>query len=598
MKIKLIYFALLFSFRVHSFTDLETLSIKRADSLVECSEIQLNAGMYDAAIESLMRVKNASDNISYKVFQRLSYIFMLKKDFVKSLDYANLALKVSKKTNNSHDIGWSYSRIANVLLETNDLDGAEKNYTYSIAEFQKIGDKKSKSQAINNLGLLYQKQNRLDEAEKMFLEAYIVAKEIKYFMFQVYIENELGDLYRIKKQYNKSEEFFDLAVKGEKEAGYATLSQSLFYNIHELYKEIGNFSKSVFYLEKYSTLSDSLNLINQNQRILDTETKFRTKEKEKEITFLNKENELQQAQIKKRNIILVLSGLVILIIGSLIVIVQRARKRQVESNFILEQKNKEIEFQKKEIVSSINYAERIQRSLLASDYFLSNNLPDYFILFKPKDIVSGDFYWGSKLDDNNFVLITADSTGHGVPGALMSILNISCIEKAVESEKLTEPAAILNHTRAKIIETLKKDGSADGGKDGMDASLICFDFKNSKMTYAAANNPIWIVRQNELVELKGDKMPVGKHDKDQVPFTQHEFELNKGDIVYTLTDGFPDQFGGPIGKKYMYKKLKETLLSISSKPLIEQKETLNSILKEWMGDAEQVDDITIIGIRI
>ncbi len=554
--------------------------------------------MYDAAIESLMRVKNASDNISYKVFQRLSYIFMLKKDFVKSLDYANLALKVSKKTNNSHDIGWSYSRIANVLLETNDLDGAEKNYTYSIAEFQKIGDKKSKSQAINNLGLLYQKQNRLDEAEKMFLEAYIVAKEIKYFMFQVYIENELGDLYRIKKQYNKSEEFFDLAVKGEKEAGYATLSQSLFYNIHELYKEIGNFSKSVFYLEKYSTLSDSLNLINQNQRILDTETKFRTKEKEKEITFLNKENELQQAQIKKRNIILVLSGLVILIIGSLIVIVQRARKRQVESNFILEQKNKEIEFQKKEIVSSINYAERIQRSLLASDYFLSNNLPDYFILFKPKDIVSGDFYWGSKLDDNNFVLITADSTGHGVPGALMSILNISCIEKAVESEKLTEPAAILNHTRAKIIETLKKDGSADGGKDGMDASLICFDFKNSKMTYAAANNPIWIVRQNELVELKGDKMPVGKHDKDQVPFTQHEFELNKGDIVYTLTDGFPDQFGGPIGKKYMYKKLKETLLSISSKPLIEQKETLNSILKEWMGDAEQVDDITIIGIRI
>lgn len=256
-----------------------------------------------------------------------------------------------------------------------------------------------------------------------------------------------------------------------------------------------------------------------------------------------------------------------------------------------------IEEKHKEITDSINYAERIQRSFLATSTLLDNNLKDYFVYFRPKDVVSGDFYWAKKLRNGNFALTTADSTGHGVPGAIMSLLNVTSIEAAIK-DGYNEPAEIFNNTRNTIIERLKMDGSADGGKDGMDASLICFDFKNSKFTYASANNPIWIVRDNELIELKGDKMPVGKHDKDQIPFTQYEFEMNKADVIYTLTDGFPDQFGGAKGKKYMYKQLKETLISISQKPMSEQKEELNSILKKWMGDTEQVDDITIIGIRV
>ena len=180
----------------------------------------------------------------------------------------------------------------------------------------------------------------------------------------------------------------------------------------------------------------------------------------------------------------------------------------------------------------------------------------------------------------------------------MSILNISCIEKAIEAEKLTEPKDVLNHTRTKIIETLNKDGSMGGGKDGMDCSIISFDFKNLKMTYAAANNPIWLVRQNELLEYKADKMPVGKHDKDGISFTQHAIDLQKGDIVYAITDGMPDQFGGPKGKKFMAMQLKELLISISNLPMQEQKERLSSSLNNWKGDMEQVDDVTIVGVRI
>lgn len=264
-----------------------------------------------------------------------------------------------------------------------------------------------------------------------------------------------------------------------------------------------------------------------------------------------------------------------------------------------------IEHKHQEILDSVNYAQRIQRALLASAELLHQHIPEHFVLFEPKDIVSGDFYWADVLPDGKFAILTADSTGHGVPGAIMSILNISCIEKAVQSEKFSDPSEILNHTRIKIIETLKKDGSEEGGKDGMDCSLLKFDFENKQLIYAAANNPVWVVRTSpetesepQLIELNPDKMPVGKHDHDHLSFNQHRFHMLKGDMIYALTDGLPDQFGGPKGKKFMYKKLKELLVQLSGLPAEEQKKQLLNTLHEWKGDLEQVDDITLIGIRI
>jgi serine phosphatase RsbU (regulator of sigma subunit) len=273
---------------------------------------------------------------------------------------------------------------------------------------------------------------------------------------------------------------------------------------------------------------------------------------------------------------------------------QKVRDRTVEISHqkeLIEEKNKEI-------TDSINYAQRIQRALLASEQLLQQHLKDYFVFFNPKDIVSGDFYWGSTLKDGSFALVTADSTGHGVPGAIMSMLNISCLNEAVNGQKLTAANDILNYTRSKIIGHLANDGSAEGGKDGMDCSLVKYDPATNKVYYSAANNPVWLVRNNELLEFDPDKMPVGKHDRDSTSFTQHEIEVQKGDIIYTLTDGFPDQFGGPKGKKFMYKKLKELLVSISTLPMADQKKKLRDTLYEWMGNLEQVDDVCIIGVRI
>lgn len=308
---------------------------------------------------------------------------------------------------------------------------------------------------------------------------------------------------------------------------------------------------------------------------------------------------------------------VLLLVLFVVLIVKLNSRRLTAANKKLEEtiaertktishQKEEIEDKQKEILDSIIYARRIQRALLASDELLKDNLKDFFVFFQPKDVVSGDFYWASLLPNKQFALITADSTGHGVPGAIMSMLNISCLKEAVESEKLITPKDILNHARKKIIDTLANDGSQEGGKDGMDCSLACFDFTSLQLHYAAANNPIWIARKNEtegqdpveLIELPCDKMPVGKHDRDTVSFQQNTFGLLRGDMVYTLTDGFADQFGGPKGKKFMYKKLKDLLIAITNLPSEEQYLQLKTAFEEWKGDLEQVDDVSLIGIRI
>ena len=285
----------------------------------------------------------------------------------------------------------------------------------------------------------------------------------------------------------------------------------------------------------------------------------------------------------------------------------KMREGLAESERILEQKVIErteevvrqrhiVEEKHKEITDSINYAERIQRSFLATKDLLDQNLKDHFVFFKPKDVVSGDFYFAEKLTNNNFLLATADSTGHGVPGAIMSLLNITSLEKAIENQD--QPSDILNTTRKIIIERLKKDGSVEGGKDGMDCSVICFDFKKKKIIVSAANNPVWIVRGSETIEIKPDKMPVGKHDKQDVSFTQQTIDIKKGDVIYTITDGFSDQFGGSLGKKFMSKKLRELLSKNAHLPMEEQRSILENTFISWVGDLEQIDDVTLIGVRV
>ncbi len=260
----------------------------------------------------------------------------------------------------------------------------------------------------------------------------------------------------------------------------------------------------------------------------------------------------------------------------------------IEQKEILAVKNREV-------TDSIRYAKKIQQCLLAHDEFLNNNLPLHFVLYRPKDIVSGDFYWATKVSENGnefFYLAVCDSTGHGVPGAFMSLLNTSFLNEAINEKKIREPGKIFDHVRKRLTESISKEGQ----KDGFDGILICINPKNPKIQYAAANNQPILVKNGACIELEADRMPVGVGERHN-EFSSFEISVSIGDTLYLYTDGFADQFGGPKGKKFKYSQLNNTLSGISQKNENDQKEILMRAFDEWKGSLEQVDDVCVVGIR-
>jgi serine phosphatase RsbU (regulator of sigma subunit)/ligand-binding sensor domain-containing protein len=321
----------------------------------------------------------------------------------------------------------------------------------------------------------------------------------------------------------------------------------------------------------------------------------------------------------------------VLVLGGIIWLFIKRRERKLEAaklkleNTVAErtkevvEKAKEIEMQNeiifeknKELTDSIKYAKRIQTALLASSEFMQQHLPPHFVLFKPKAIVSGDFYWATKveslesrverkksnsqhstLNSELFYLMVGDCTGHGVPGAFMSLLNISFLNEAISQQNILEPNKVLDYVRQKLISNL----STDKGSDGMDGTLVCYEKTSNSFTYASAHNKPILIRDGAMQELPADKMPIGKGERND-PFTLHTVQLKKGDSIYFYSDGYADQFGGPKGKKFKYRQLNEVLVQICNKPVEEQKQFLYEAFENWRDNLEQIDDVMLIGFKL
>lgn len=259
----------------------------------------------------------------------------------------------------------------------------------------------------------------------------------------------------------------------------------------------------------------------------------------------------------------------------------------IHMNELVSEKNKEI-------TDSIKYAQHIQKAILPPAQQMEQVFPDSFILYSPKDIVAGDFYWMEQKADR-LILAVCDCTGHGVPGAMVSVICSNALNTAVKEFSLTDPGKILDKTRDIVIQTFEK--SENEVKDGMDVSLCSFDLKHKELKWAGANNPLWLIRNKEIIEYKPNKQPVGKMDA-PAPFTTQNIQLQSGDCIYAFTDGYADQFGGTKGKKFKYSQLKTLLLQNHSLKMSEQLQTISKQLTEWKGDLEQVDDILLVGIKI
>ncbi len=275
------------------------------------------------------------------------------------------------------------------------------------------------------------------------------------------------------------------------------------------------------------------------------------------------------------------------------VLEEKVEERTVE----LKGANDQLSLAFKDIKDSINYAKRIQQAVLPLETEIRKDLPDHFILFKPRDVVSGDFYWFNKKNDKVYIA-ACDCTGHGVPGAFMSIIGNSLLNEIAHESSVTEPAQILNMLRDKIIFSLKQHSGEMESKDGMDMMLCCIDRKNKKLSFAGANNPLYVISEGELKEYKSNKQPIGVYGDVLKPFTNQEIDILPGDLIYLFSDGYPDQFGGPRGKKFLYTRFKELLISISSRSMNQQHADLERSFWDWKIDHEQVDDVLVIGIKI
>ncbi len=251
----------------------------------------------------------------------------------------------------------------------------------------------------------------------------------------------------------------------------------------------------------------------------------------------------------------------------------------------------------KDVTDSIVYAKRLQYSILPSQERIKEVLPDSFVLFMPKDIVSGDFYWVNKIDNKSFCA-TVDCTGHGVPGAFMSLVGANGLNASFEDKNNISPGHVLDELNEQVTNSLHKENENSDIRDGMDMSLVSIDYEALKLEYAGANNPVYIIRNNQIIILKADKFAIASFKKNEKNYTNNEFTLQKNDVIYAFTDGYADQFGGNKGKKFMYKNFRDLLISIHKKPLSQQQNILYNTIKQWQGNLEQIDDILVIGIKI
>jgi serine phosphatase RsbU (regulator of sigma subunit) len=275
---------------------------------------------------------------------------------------------------------------------------------------------------------------------------------------------------------------------------------------------------------------------------------------------------------------------------------QKANAEVLRQKRLLEEKNKEV-------ADSINYASRIQKSIMPDEKTIAELMPDGFVLYLPKDIVSGDFYWINNYHDVNgkvhHLMAVADCTGHGVPGAFMSLIGATILNQTLNNPEISDPAQALDYLNVQLPKNIKSSSASGTIKDGMEISMCEYDAENLKMQFAGANNNLYLVRNGELQLIRGDKRPIGQgYENLGNKFSNHQIQLQKGDTLYMSSDGFPDQFGGPKGKKFKYKQMEEIFLEIHQLPVSQQREILKKHFIDWKGELDQVDDVCIIGFKI
>ena len=628
-------------------------------------------GKYDKAVESFLNSVSFYEKINNKkgiadVYNNIGSLHIEQNNYARAIEYLNKSIAIDLELNDSASVAETYINIANLYLKT-------EKYQQALTLFQKslnieLNKKNQRNTAYiyNNLGEVYSKLNNYDEALQCFLKAYHLNKEmsnkhniaknlINISRLNLLLANATSNPELKKSQFINAISYAQEALQIENSSNSIVTKNEAFKNLHEAYAGVFDFRNAYKYQQHYIETKDSLFNETKNKQIEELEGKYQNEKKEQEIKNQKLELAQKEGELKRKNaqrnasvlIALLSLGMIVFLIAS---IRQKKKTNQfvTEKNAELEQANEEIRAQRdeisqqrdivtqqnekieqfpKSITDSISYAKQIQEALLPDQSLLRNYFTAHFVFYKPLSIVSGDFYWTTRLniDSEEYIVIAvADCTGHGVPGAFMSMLGISFLNEIVQKHEIRSTDQILNELRSYIISSFKHESllkKAISGepvhhiaRDGMDISLAMYHPKSMTLQFSGARNPLYLIRREaiknvpdnvktkrvepyNLYEFPADKMPIALFYK-MNPFTKTELKLKKGDLLYLFTDGFVDQFSDKHKGKFNRNGLKQLFLENAHFQLDEQSEKIENAFADWKGNSPQIDDVCIIGLCI
>ena len=587
--------------------------------------IYMDMGNYPQAIEYLQIAINYADKNNDKKsaavsLSNLSIIYNMRKEYRKAIE-ASLKAYPQVKESPPNYISTCLNIAGNYMeIKKNDSSMYYLNQALAYCAEHKI-DSLLQSSMYNSLAGAYHEMKDEVRAKQYIYKAisYLRDTTQHYYLAQHYAT--LADIQVSLKEYPAALVSINKSLVYAKSVGVKEYERNCYEILSKIYEAQNNIPKAYEYYKLQTQIKDTIFNSENEKQIKFTEAKFESDKKEKEIELLSKDKKLQDEKLHKNKILInafVFGGIILLMALGLAIYAfvnkRKANRKLVSLNSEVHHQRNELLEKNKAITDSIHYAKRIQNALLTSEAYIKECLPDFFILNMPKDIVSGDFYWAYTLNNKTYFMC-ADCTGHGVPGAFMSLLGINFLNEIVIEKKNMQPDLVLNELRKEIIKSLNQQGGEET-KDGMDAAFCCIDINALEIQIAAANNPVWIIhppatamQTNEdgvlklspgfkFTEISPDKMPVGKAPKDDMPFTLKNYTLKKGDCIFMFSDGFADQFGGPKGKKLKYKLLKETIFKNCHLPMHVQKQALQECFADWKANFEQVDDVLVIGIKV
>jgi len=617
-----------------------------ATSYISIGNVLQDNGNLNKALEIYhkvlkIRVELKDEAGQSSCYNNIGNIYYKKREYDTAFVYYSRSLELKEKLNDKNRLSNSYNGIGNLYYHKKNNEKALEYFYKAIKNDESIGSKNSLAASYMLIGTVYLDEKKNIEAKDVATKALNISFETqskedtkKSYLLMSLCDSAAGDYKNAYTNYQKHfiydklifnensnkkiAELETLYETEKKQQEIEVLNKNRTIQKAELEKQniLILKNKQAFELLSAENQLKELNLSKQKNELI--QKNILAENQQKNIQLLNKDKALKEIEAhqkegllkQQKKVIYLIAAGSCLLLGLLLLAYKGYIDKKKRNNIILQQKT-EVEYQKilieekqKEIIDSINYAKRLQDAILPPLKIVENKFSDSFVLYKPKDIVAGDFYWmeSSSLMDpvkkttSEYTFIAAaDCTGHGVPGALVSVVCSNALNRSIKEFNLTETGKILDKTRELVLETFEK--SSNEVKDGMDISLLCIDNTNKKVFWSGANNPLWYIEDNELKEIKANKQSIGKTDLPR-PFTTHQINYKENSTFYLFTDGLADQFGGSKGKKFKYKQFAELLLQNKHLSQKNQAEIINNKFENWKGKLEQVDDVCVIGIKI